>query len=335
MNRRPQTLILLLLAAIARAGWAGAPAACSPIDYVAASSSAPRLVIDELAGQTVTTNPALPAQHISVVNACLALFDERTRRPLATATSGDAGRFALMKPGSGDFTLIVKAPAGRSGSLRVALHVSEGATADAAPRGLLLWFDPKGAENGGRAEVLADLALRRELLEMLKTDQAIRMEMIAKGAANVAPELIQRMMAIDARTQVRLVQIVHQHGWPTFDRVGLDGAGAASTMLQHLDFEIQKEFLPLVEAGWHAGEVEGSNYALLVDRIRDHEGLPELYGGGARIVDGSLVSNPIEDEAHVDERRTALGLMPLAQYVQLMNRMYFPKQGATDPAKTP
>jgi hypothetical protein len=134
------------------------------------------------------------------------------------------------------------------------------------------------------------------------------------------------MAAIDEKTRARLVEIVHQYGWPTIDKVGRDGAGAASTMLQHVAYETQKEFLPLVEAGYRAGKVEGSNYALLVDRIRDHEGIPELYGAGAELKEGKFVSKPIEDPAHVDERRAALGLMPLAQYLELMNRMYFPKK---------
>jgi hypothetical protein len=142
------------------------------------------------------------------------------------------------------------------------------------------------------------------------------------------------MAAVDEHTRARLVEIVHRYGWPTIDKVGLDGSGAASLMLQHVAYETQKEFLPLVAAGFRAGKVEGANYALLVDRIRDHDGIPELYGEGAEFKDGKIVSKPIEDAAHVDERRAALGLMPLAQYLRFMDKLYFPNKAGADSASS-
>ncbi len=61
---------------------------------------------------------------------------------------------------------------------------------------------------------------------------------------------------------------------------------------------------------------------MLTDRVRVREGRPALYGGGLHLSGKEWVSDPIEDEAHDDERRAAMGLAPLADYVCLMRVMY-------------
>ena len=49
------------------------------------------------------------------------------------------------------------------------------------------------------------------------------------------------------------------------------------------------------------------------DARRVRSGLPPLYGS---LLDDSLKPSPIEDEAHVDQRRKAMGLEPLADYLK-------------------
>lgn len=38
--------------------------------------------------------------------------------------------------------------------------------------------------------------------------------------------------------------------------------------------------------------------------------------------DGRLVLYPVEDSAGLDARRAAVGLMPMAQYVEMLRAMY-------------
>jgi hypothetical protein len=173
------------------------------------------------------------------------------------------------------------------------------------------------------------------LIEMLKIDQAVRMEMIAEGMEDVAPELQDRMNKVDAETEARLAAIMREHGWPGLDMVGLEGTAAASAMLQHVGPEMRKKALPLVETAFSAGNVMGPHYAGLVDKVRLSEGRPQLYGTVAEPFTraGEVVFQPIEDEAGVESRRAAVGLMPLAEYRELMKQMYFPSR--TQPPSTP
>jgi hypothetical protein len=206
-------------------------------------------------------------------------------------------------------------------------------------RGVLLEVP---VEHNGRGDValIGNLALRRQLLAMLKLDQDVRNDIIASGAGLVSPELQKRMADTDANTNLRLREIVQKYGWPGRDLVGLDGATAAMTMIQHVPVETQRQALPAVEAAFHAGTVRGREYANLLDRVLLSEGKSQRYGTVARtrqadghieifpIEDEAHVIElfPIEDEAHVDERRAEVGLMPLAEYRNLLRQMYFPNK---------
>jgi hypothetical protein len=140
------------------------------------------------------------------------------------------------------------------------------------------------------------------------------------------PELERRMADIDSRNDVRLREIVRQFGWPARDLVGVDGGEAALTLVMHMPPATQQAMLPLVEAAYRVGTVPGTSYANLVDHVLVDEGKPQVFGTVAEPfkADGEVVFKPIEDEAHVDERRAEIGLMPLAEYREMLRRLYFP-----------
>lgn len=80
--------------------------------------------------------------------------------------------------------------------------------------------------------------------------------------------------------------------------------------------------LGLLEAAVEAGEAEAKDLAYLFDRVRVAEGQPQRYGTQFTITNGQLEPAPLEDPANVDERRASVGLMPLAEYVELTRKMY-------------
>ena len=84
--------------------------------------------------------------------------------------------------------------------------------------------------------------------------------------------------------------------------------------------------LTLMEPYFQTGEIRDQNYALLYDRVSVYQGRPQRYGtqGGMLVIDGVKHhgAQPIEDVAHVDERRAAIGLGPLAEYLRLLRQMY-------------
>jgi uncharacterized protein DUF6624 len=191
-----------------------------------------------------------------------------------------------------------------------------------------------GALSSGHAQDAPNLqikepALRRELLKRVEQDQAIRNELISAGVKNPDKAILARMESIDAANTERMTAIVNQYGWPGPELVGRDGSEAAFLLVQHADLGLQQKVLPLVEKAYRSGGLSGQDYALLLDRVRVAEGKPQVYGTQAKRFEewnGSEPTlQPIEDEANVDKRRAEVGLPPLAEYREILKRMYFPK----------
>ncbi|HEU4569334.1 MAG TPA: DUF6624 domain-containing protein [Gemmatimonadales bacterium] len=174
--------------------------------------------------------------------------------------------------------------------------------------------------------VSVDSALQRELLARLATDQAIRDTFTAALRQGLPPDTLvaRRMLAVDSANTEWLRRVVADGGWPTRSRVGEEGAQAAFLIVQHAthDTAFQARMLPLLERAAAAGEARGADVAMLADRIAVHRGGRQRYGTQAQIQGGRVVLDPIDDSAHVDERRAALGMPPLAAYVAVLESVY-------------
>lgn len=212
--------------------------------------------------------------------------------------------------------------------------------AGAAPSGIQVRMDgqpPAGGVSGSvvpappaGGEAVANPALRDELLAMKDEDQHYR-RMIMAGVApgerpNPDPELLRRMRQADSANLERLVAIIEQHGWPGTSMVGRDASVAAFLILQHADPVTQDRYLPLLRQAVEQRELYPGLLATLEDRVRVHHGQPQLYGTQLREnrETGRMELFTIEDEARVDERRAAVGLPPLAEYLRMMGIAYTP-----------
>ncbi|HSJ51878.1 MAG TPA: DUF6624 domain-containing protein [Actinomycetota bacterium] len=110
---------------------------------------------------------------------------------------------------------------------------------------------------------------------------------------------------------------MEEHGWPSFELVGEDGATAAWLIAQHADHDVefQQEMLALMREALAAGQADPTEVAYLEDRVAVNTGRPQLYGTQIRCRDGRpRPATPIADRARVDERRETVGLGPLADY---------------------
>lgn len=151
--------------------------------------------------------------------------------------------------------------------------------------------------------------LRSEILEMKRVDQAMR-----RGES--IPELEGKTWAeVDGAHTARMKEVVAEFGWLSKDMVGEDGVSAAWLLVQHADQEpaFQRECLDLMTA-LPAGEVDLVDLAYLTDRVRVNEGKKQLYGTQFWTVDGELVPRPIEDEAGLEARRAAAGMITMKEY---------------------
>jgi hypothetical protein len=185
---------------------------------------------------------------------------------------------------------------------------------------------PGGAPAAGsdRATAPWNEGVVQDVLRMKAADQDVRARAVAlmQAGPDAAPAAIQRVVAeqdaLNRAHASRLEEIIDAHGWPMAPQVTDEVAGAVFLLVQHAthDLEFQKKYLAFLEAEHAAGRGSGEALALLTDRTRQADGKPQLYGTQLSIQEGRLVLDPIEDEGRVDERRAALGLPPLAVYLE-------------------
>jgi hypothetical protein len=161
-----------------------------------------------------------------------------------------------------------------------------------------------------------------DLEAMGASDQSIRMHAIS-GHLSSADAALQ--VSIDKKNMARLADIIKQYGWPGVRFAGASGSQNAFFVLQHADSENQHKFLPILRDAVSKNDALGSELALLEDRVRFEDGLPQIYGSQTKPNSSPMELYPIEDEANVDKRRAAIGLPPLAEIAKIMGFVYKPK----------
>ena len=122
---------------------------------------------------------------------------------------------------------------------------------------------------------------------------------------------------VDVANTDRLREIVAAYGWPGRALVGDEGADQAWLIAQHADHQLDSQRLFLKELGapWRPA-TRPRHLAYLTDRVAMNEGRPQRFGTQvAAMQDGAAVPWPIEDPDDVDERRAAMGLPPLSEYL--------------------
>ena len=144
---------------------------------------------------------------------------------------------------------------------------------------------------------------------MVARDQAIRM-------APWSEENIQKMDVIDSTNTAHLKALIAQYGFPTWGLVGYAASGQAWLIAQHSNPEFLAEFLKSYRKAVKENNAEKTNLALMEDRHRMNEGLPQLYGSQ---LFGHNAYFPIANIDGIDERRQSMGLEPIKEYARRFN----------------
>lgn len=182
-----------------------------------------------------------------------------------------------------------------------------------------------------QAEAKLNQPLKRELTEIREADQRLRQQ-IAPTEQQYGPKspqmdsLWHQMQRADARNLPRVTAIIDKYGWPGNSLVGSSGSLAAFLVIQHSNLATMQKYLPLMRAATAKGELDKRNLALLEDRVLTFQNKPQIYGSQLQSspTTGKMEFLPIADEAHVDERRAAMGLEPLADYAKNFGLDYHP-----------
>lgn len=172
-------------------------------------------------------------------------------------------------------------------------------------------------------EIVSDPALRAELLTILEADQQdrLKLESLARVHGYNSPE-VQALWPVmrekDAANLTKIAAILDARGWVGPEVVGQKASGALFLVIQHSDTAAQKKYLPLLRDAVRDIKAPAANLALMEDRVALAEGRPQTYGSQLRQNgnDSRLFVSPLADPDHVDERRAAIGLPPMAEYLK-------------------
>jgi len=167
-------------------------------------------------------------------------------------------------------------------------------------------------------------ALSKELISMANEDSATRERLVESGEFK-ENEYHPVMRSVHEKNNERIEQIIAEYGWPGITLVGEEGANAAWFLVQHavLEPEFQERCVGLLSAAVAAGEAKGFHLAMLHDRVLIRKGQPQVYGSQHEIDhNGKMYPLPITDPERVDERRKAVGLEPLAERTQFLQKDY-------------
>jgi Family of unknown function (DUF6624) len=153
--------------------------------------------------------------------------------------------------------------------------------------------------------------LRAELLRRAARDQDARMQ---------AERDWEPVAAVDAENLPWLKQVIAETGWPGRSLVGEDGAHAAWLLAQHADRDpaFQRSCLTLMTDAAGHGEASPTEVAYLTDRVLLAEGQQQEYGTQLAGRDGRWQPRQLRDSGTVDQRRAAVGLGPIADYLAMM-----------------
>lgn len=140
----------------------------------------------------------------------------------------------------------------------------------------------------------------------------------------------------------RLQEIFDTHGFVGFDLAGEKGSQHFWLMVQHSDHapEFQQKVLEKMRIAVDNKNAIASNYALLTDRVRVNTGKPQLYGTQVtyNFKTGQAYPKNLGDSLQVNERRKAIGIESLEEYLNdltelhfEMNKAYYKSIGITKP----
>lgn len=177
--------------------------------------------------------------------------------------------------------------------------------------------------------------LKRELLQLLKEDQAVR-AFFTQGRRPTAAEA-RAMKERDEADTNRLSEILDKYGFPDIGMVGLNATRAFITILVHSpSVELQKRALPHVERAARRKEIPPDDFVMLTDDVLTLEGKLQLYGTNFNFVGEKVALAPTQDPARLDERRRKLGLPPIREYAKWLAEFYkMPLDESSLPPTTP
>ena len=168
---------------------------------------------------------------------------------------------------------------------------------------------------------LEDLRMQDQTIRLLLPDAETRYRRESKAYNWFRNELMPRN---DSLVLNRIITLIEEKGWPGIQEVGELANQTLWLVIQHAPLEIQKKYLPLLEASVMEGESKARYLAFLQDRILMREDQKQIYGTQS-LWDNTKKQNviwPILNSEKVNQRRKEVGLEPIEAYAEANGFLY-------------
>jgi len=144
----------------------------------------------------------------------------------------------------------------------------------------------------------------------------------------------EKIREVEGANDVWLRGLTARYGWIDLKRFGPKTSGAAIVMAKHsADTRLLLAAVPLIERDMASDRSFAQTFAIAYDQLRLSLGDKQRYGSQ---VCSEGTEHPrlcaVEEPSHLDQRRTSIGLPPIADYLQLVSKMLFKGQPVSIPA---
>ena len=167
-------------------------------------------------------------------------------------------------------------------------------------------------------------ALQMQLIKMA-TQQSEIQQNFQKYDKTTLPASLQLLATnINQLHTETLKEIVSLNGWPNKESVTEQGVKAAFSIVNHsTDLAFQQDMLPLIIQSYiNQDGIAGKDVAEFTDKVSLKLGKPQVFGTQAEVVEGKIQFAPIENQANVDQLRAQMGMPPLAEFKESLERLH-------------
>jgi hypothetical protein len=165
-----------------------------------------------------------------------------------------------------------------------------------------------------------DHKLKAQLEQIYDDDQNLRNQFVAitqkSGYESEEVKALRKQIVEKDAINFKAVEaILAEHGWLGPKQVGSKATGALFLVIQHADEEARRKYVPMMREAVKEKKARADSLALMEDRIAIEAGEKQIYGSQLSNIDGKMALRPTEDPDHLDERRAAIGMSRIADYV--------------------
>lgn len=175
-------------------------------------------------------------------------------------------------------------------------------------------------QNKEKVEANLNRPLVAKLDTILQSDQKYRKQLGDVGAkygeeSKQMEALWGKIHKQDSINTLKVTAILDKYGWLGKDVIGERGNGTLFLVIQHARLAVQDKYLPMMRDAVKNGRANGSDIALLEDRVGIRHGGKQVYG--SQVISDSIgaLPAPMIDPDQVDARRASVGLEPMSVYM--------------------